>query len=172
MLSHYWFFYLVEKYPMIISTPRNPHHANAQSPNRSTGTCAPEFTVSLVSEQLYVFERSCNKTWQHCTWMEIIMMHVLYVYIQCVRTCVLLSIVSFSASGNTELDPETLFVDSRFSHTQQLQSRLDFVRYSTRILYYTSQYSIVQHSIVRTLYFTVQYSTAQYSVYAILHSTV
>ena len=33
---------------MIISTPRNPYHANALSPNRSTGacTCAPEFTVS------------------------------------------------------------------------------------------------------------------------------
>ena len=41
------FFYLVGKYPMIISTPRNPYRENAQSPNRSTGTCAPEFTVVM-----------------------------------------------------------------------------------------------------------------------------
>ena len=30
---------------MIISTPRNPYREFAQSLNRSTGTCAPEFTV-------------------------------------------------------------------------------------------------------------------------------
>ena len=32
---------------MIISTPQNPYCANAQSPNRSTGACAPEFTVCV-----------------------------------------------------------------------------------------------------------------------------
>ena len=47
-------FYLIEKYPMIISTPRNPYHANAQSPNRSSGTCAPEFTVFPQKDCSYI----------------------------------------------------------------------------------------------------------------------
>ena len=45
MLLYYHIFTLVEKYPMIISTPHNLCHENAQSPNRSTCTCTPEFMV-------------------------------------------------------------------------------------------------------------------------------
>ena len=52
MLLYYCTFYLVEKYPMIISTPRNPYREFAQSSNRSTGTCAPEFTVAVHEEVL------------------------------------------------------------------------------------------------------------------------
>ncbi len=45
ILLHYHIFNLVEKYPMIISTPHNLYHENAQSSNRSTCTCTPEFMV-------------------------------------------------------------------------------------------------------------------------------
>ena len=34
--------------------------------------------------------------------------------------------------ANNELDPETLCIDGKFNHFQQLQIRLDFVRYPQR----------------------------------------
>lgn len=50
--------------------------------------------------------------------------HCLYMYIFVFITSVLHSIPE-----GERVEPETLFVDGRFSHTQQLMARLDFVRY-------------------------------------------
>ena len=49
MLSYYFFFNFVEKYPMIISTSRNLYRANAQSPNRSTGLVLPSLRYLVTT---------------------------------------------------------------------------------------------------------------------------
>lgn len=53
--------YLVENYPKIISIPHDLYYKNALSPNRSTGICAPEFTVCAVLHKLYwVMKHPCH----------------------------------------------------------------------------------------------------------------
>ena len=62
MLSYYWVFYFVEKYPMIISTPHNPYHANAESLNRSTSVTGyfiprikyPEDSICYLGDNIII----------------------------------------------------------------------------------------------------------------------